>query len=368
MPNITAVGAVVSPILLPFSADGPVLLSITLTTESADPRASTALTVVRTVMEFEENVPRPECRDIQPWDLVRPILLSGRVPCIYDASTQKYWLFTIEGALLLHETPRVVIPKKTARQLMYRMHNANEALVHLLNMPASSSGLITDSVILHHAIHDSITVKRSSSSSRFFKFWEDKSVRPTAGIVNLSSRYLLHLRPSFNDLASHKCATLYHCGNNVIYCSTCTAYRLPTAVSNGSIETGPPLLIGRLILPADIAQSIYGRCLQPGSKQLDFNHAYRLLSECFHQPTITSIDIPPAWMVANMLRDSLFISRGYGYPSRGQNWINYFNITDQQMVSVSSISSSSNNVSTGVAVVGTGASVGLNVASILLNP
>ncbi|KAL2866193.1 uncharacterized protein BJX67DRAFT_355957 [Aspergillus lucknowensis] len=369
MPTVSAVGAVASPILLPLSASGPVMLNLTFSTDSPDPRASTALTVIPTVMEFDKDAKRPECRQIQPWDLACPIPLSGKIPCIYDAATQQYWLFTIEGALLLHETPKVVIPKKTARQLIYRMQKPREALVNLLNIPASASNLIPDSVILHHALHDSITVKRSSSTSPFIRFWEDKTVLVSSSYVSPSPSYLLHLRPTFDDLAPHKCNSLYHCGNNIIYCSSCTAYRLPTGVSSGSIETGPPILIGRLAVRPDIAQSIYARCLQrdSSSKKLDIDRAYEVLSQCFYHPTITSIDIPRAWMVANLLRDSLFVL--VGYPPRRQNWISHFNISDPQVVSTAGgVNSTWNNIGTGVAIAGTGASVGLNVASVLLAP
>ncbi|KAL2864980.1 uncharacterized protein BJX67DRAFT_359544 [Aspergillus lucknowensis] len=364
MPSITAVGAVASPILLPLSASGPVMLNITFSTDSPDPRASTALTVVPAVMEFEKGAKQPECRQIQPWDLARPIPLGGKMPGIYDASTRQYWLFTIEGALLLHETPKVTISKNRARQLLNGWpQNAHEALVKVLNIPASSSSLIPDSVILHHAIHDSIMVRRSSSMSTFLRFWEEKYIQPSSKI---HPSYLVHLRPAFDGLASHKCDSLYHCGNNIIYCSSCTAYRLPAGVSNGSIETGPPMLIGQLAVFPNIARAIYARCLQPGSNQIEIDRAYEVFSRCFYRSTVTAIKIPPAWMVANLLRDSLFVTTGS--PNLRQNWMTYFNISHPQIVSAAAVNSTWNNIATGVAIAETGVSVGLNVASVVLAP
>ncbi|KAI9373537.1 hypothetical protein BJX61DRAFT_502513 [Aspergillus egyptiacus] len=358
LPNITTPGAVAAPILLPLSPGVPTLLNMSFATDSTDPRASTALAIVPTVMEFEKDAPRPECYPIHPWDLARPVPLSSRIPCFYDISTQQYWLFTIEGALLLHKTPRATISKKTAHQAIQKMDQAHDVLVNILNMPASSySAILPDSVILHHAIYDSITVMRSHMNSSFIKFWEDKRVLLSSSMYSSPNRsYLVQLRPTFDGLASHKCLSLYHCGNNIIYCPGCTAYRLPAAISNGSLETGPPVLIGRLTLHPGLAQALYGQCLEHDTKQINVNRAYDLLSQCFRRTTITSIDIPRAWMVTHLLRDSLFVSTGY--PTQAQNFVTFFK---------TGVISGSEDAAAGVAVAEVGATFGLNAVSALLN-
>ncbi|KAJ0414719.1 hypothetical protein BJY00DRAFT_318557 [Aspergillus carlsbadensis] len=387
MPQIRAMGSVASPIVLPISAAGPVPLNITLASDNTSPKASSALSVIPIVMDIEEGATRPEFRDIQPWDLKEPVAVYSnrdgkQLPVFYDAATQAYYLFTIEGAALLHKTPKLTIKKKQARQVLdqvaygfYRISETEmvENIMKSLDLPLSSSPLVDSVAVWRNAMHDSLTVTRNSRPSTFFQFWEDKHVR-TASSLSPGDRWLCYLRPSLGGLAGHKCDALWHCGNNIIYCSKCTSYRFPstsptTGDTNGGdniLTFGQPIPVGRVTLPTDIARGILNRCLRPDKKNLNTARAYQILSQIFHRPTIDSIPIPQAYMVSNLLRDSLFVRAGPFSGAAAENWADAFDVGGERAQQGMGGLGVAGGVAAGAAVVGAGAMVGLKIAEVVM--
>jgi hypothetical protein len=149
------------------SATGPVPLNVTVASDSASPKASSAFTLIPAVMEVEKDGTPPDFKPIQPWDLAHPIPVysetsSKKLPCFYDASTQEYWLFTIEGAVLLHKTPKVVLKKRHAVQVLGRLSSpfryAETEILQQLGLPRSQSPLIANRAFLENSLHDSVTV------------------------------------------------------------------------------------------------------------------------------------------------------------------------------------------------------------------
>ncbi|KAL3447522.1 hypothetical protein BJX65DRAFT_307935 [Aspergillus insuetus] len=166
------------------SETGPVPLNVTLASDSTSPKASSAFILIPAVMEAEKNGTPPDLKPIQPWDLAHPSPVysetsSKKLPCFYDASLQEYWLFTIEGAFLLHKTPKVVLKKRHAVHVLGRLSSpfryAETEILQQLGHPRSQSPLIANRTVLENPIHDSVTVLRNSGSSSFFDYWESKS-------------------------------------------------------------------------------------------------------------------------------------------------------------------------------------------------
>lgn len=223
-PQIRAAGTVASPILLPISPTGPVPLNIVLASDNPSPKASSALSVLPIVMEVEEGASRPEFTNIQPWDLKHPVAVYSnrdgkQLPVFYDATTQEYYLFTIEGAVLLHKTPKLTIKKNQARQgldqVAFGFHRVTETkmaekIMKSIDLPLSSSPLVDSIAVWRNAMHDSITVTRNSRPTTFFQFWEDKRVRYSKPL-SPSDRWMNYLRPALDGLAGHKCDALWHC-------------------------------------------------------------------------------------------------------------------------------------------------------------
>ncbi|KAL4744417.1 hypothetical protein BDW72DRAFT_91365 [Aspergillus terricola var. indicus] len=388
MPQIHAMGSVASPILLPISATGPVPLNHTLASANPSPKASSAFSVIPIAMDVEEGAPRPEFRDIQPWDLKHPVAVYSnrdgkQLPVFYDAATQEYYLFTIEGAVLLHKTAPLTIKKKQARQVLGRISYPHfgrftgtelvERIMESIGLPLSSSPLVDSVSVLRNAMHDSLTVTRNSRPTTFFRFWEDKDARES-GTWGSSDRWMMYLRPSLDGLVGHKCDALWHCGNNVIYCSNCTSYRLPSTSptagdadrNDNTLTFAQPLPVGRVTMVAAIARRILDRCLRPDKKSLNIPHAYQVLSQIFHKPTIDSIPIPQAYMVSNLLRDSLFVGAGTFPRAVTESWADCFGVGGEhsQQGTGGGLGVAA-GVAAGTAVVGTGAMVGLKIAEVI---
>jgi hypothetical protein len=64
-----------------------------------------------------------------------------------------------------------------------------------------------------------------------------------------------------------------------------------------------------------IARNISDGCLRPDKKSLNIPRAYQILSKIFHKSTIDSIPIPQAYMVLDLLRDSLFVGGAGMFPN-----------------------------------------------------
>lgn len=71
---------------------------------------------------------------------------------------------------------------------------------------------------------------------------------------------------------------------------------------------------------AHIARKIFDGCLRPDKKSLNVPRAYQILSKIFHKPIIDSISIPQAYMVSNLLRDSLFVGAGMFSKTAAESW------------------------------------------------
>ncbi|KAL3488708.1 hypothetical protein BJX62DRAFT_253069 [Aspergillus germanicus] len=324
------------------SATGPVPLNVTPASDSASPKASSAFTLIPAVMEAEKDGTPPDFKLIQPWNLAHSIPVysetsSKKLPCFYDASAQEYWLFTIEGAVLLHKTPEVVLKKRRAVQVLGRLSSpfrySETEILQQLGLPRSQSPLIANRTILENSLHDSVTVLRNSGASSFLDYWESKS-----------------------EIG----------GNNIIYCSKCTSYRFPTDTNTTDTLTfGPPIPIGRIAVSPNVARALFARCLQPKQKYFGNQRAYDVLSKCFHKPTFDSIPTPQSYMVANLPRDSLFVVVGHPRTvsmgqGRRENWTEHF--ADELGPQLGA----GGGIAAGAAIVGTGAAVGLGVSEVLL--
>ncbi|KAL2852600.1 hypothetical protein BJX68DRAFT_54318 [Aspergillus pseudodeflectus] len=337
---------------------------------------STALAYTPATLTIQPGTQPPELRSIYPWDLKTPIPLSDTLPVFYDASTAEYFLFTNQGAWLLYKTPRVTIPKKQARKFLDNFPSRDDVAAVIgaeLKIPKCESGMLTDRLILYHAVHDSILVSRVKKDTSLFRFCEDKAIRTVSGRgTTFGNVYLQYIRPEFENIVPHTCQELYNCGNNVIYCGTCTAYRTATGVVNNTIQCSVPRMLGRVTVPINVARNLLTQCLEPGTTKLDFSRAYPVLGQCFNMFTISTIPAPPANMVINMLRDSLFVEIPYQGKGDGRcqrlNWANFFSISDQPQNDNGPISGSqaTGNAAAGAKVVGAGVAVGLGIASLLL--
>jgi hypothetical protein len=122
-------------------------------------------------MEAEKDGMPPDFKPIQPWDLAHPIPVysetsSKKLPCFYDASTQDYWLFTIEGAALLHKTPKA--EEETcgpgSRKVVLAFPVCRDRDPAAAWPPRSQSPLIANRTILENSLHDSVTVLRNSGA------------------------------------------------------------------------------------------------------------------------------------------------------------------------------------------------------------
>ncbi|KAL4762195.1 uncharacterized protein BDW70DRAFT_167330 [Aspergillus foveolatus] len=352
MPHIRAMGSVASPILLPISATGPVPLSLTLASDNPSPNDLSAFSVIPISMDVEEGASRPELRDIQPWDLKHPVA-----------------------------TPTLTIKKKQARQVLGRISYSHfgrftetelvERIMKDIDLPFSSSPLVDSVSVLRNAMHDSIIVMRNSRPTTFFRFWEDKNVRESRTWG--SDRWLMYLRPSLDGLVGHRCDALWQCGNNVIYCSKCTSYRLPSSSTTGgdadktdsTLTFGQPIPVGRVTMVAHIARKIFDGCLRPDKKSLNIPRAYQILSKIFHKPTIDSIPMPQAYMVSNLLRDSLFVGAGMFPKAAAESWADCFDVGEHSQQRMSGVTKAAVGVAAGTAVVGTGAMVGLKIPEVV---
>jgi hypothetical protein len=147
--------------------------------------------------------------------LKTPIPLSDTLPVFYDASTAEYFLFTNQGAWLLYKTPRVTIPKKQARKFLDNFPSRDDVAAVIgaeLKIPKCESGMLTDRLILYHAVHDSILVSRVKKDTSLFRFCEDKAIRTVSGRgTTFGNVYLQYIRPEFENIVPHTCQELYNC-------------------------------------------------------------------------------------------------------------------------------------------------------------
>ncbi|KAL3434778.1 hypothetical protein BDV09DRAFT_204523 [Aspergillus tetrazonus] len=368
MPQIRAVGSVASPILLPISGTGPVPLSLTLASDNASPNASSAFSVIPISMDVEEGAPQPEFRNIQPWDLKHPVAVyanrDGRqLPVFYDAATQEYYLFTIEGAVLLHKTPTLTIKKEQARQVLGRI-------------TYSHFGRFTETELVERIMKD---IDLPFSSSPLVDSVSDKDVRESGTWG--SDRWLTYLRPSLDGLVGHRCDALWHCTSTLLYSissgimsSTAPNHLLPFTLhlsyiwgrrkTDNTLTFGQPIPVGRVTIVAHIARKIFDGCLRPDKKSLNIPRAYQILSKIFHKPTIDSIPIPQAYMVSNLLRDSLLVGAGMFPKTAAESWADCFDGEHSQH-GMSGMTKAAVGVAAGTAVVGTGAMVGLKIAEVV---
>ncbi|KAL5333330.1 hypothetical protein BJX70DRAFT_69597 [Aspergillus crustosus] len=279
---------------------------------------STALTYIPTTILSDPLSTPPTYQNIHPWDLPPPVIpLTSPYPIYYSAATQEYHLFTTHGALLIHKTSPITIPKKQARTFLYDFPHRSEAVSifienkfgHLgFQLPGSDTALIPDIVVIYHAIHDSVFVKRRSGDTSLFQYCVDKWLAaPNVGVLSLDV-YVQLMRPGFGHVLDHVCESLYYCGNT-LYCPTCTTYRSPLSITK-TITTTPPIILGRVTLPIPVARSILAQCFVPGSMKLDMHRAYLALGKCFNMRNLAKIDVPEAEMVGNLLRSCLFVDVG----------------------------------------------------------
>ncbi|KAL4886606.1 hypothetical protein BJY04DRAFT_213365 [Aspergillus karnatakaensis] len=300
-------------------------------TSPTTPPTSSALAYIPATLP---DTPDTTLLQIHPWDLVSPIPLTNTCPIFYDAATRKYYLFTAEGAQLLHHTPRVTIKKRTARKVLRNLAengHSNDAVCALgteLNIPKSTSPFLSDCDIIYHAVHDSIVVKRRSGDTGFFKFCVDKAVRdggrkynkPNPAGLGLAfpldrgiNLYTSFLRPGFGCVLKCTCEEVYYYGRTV-YCPSCTSYRTPLCMNLTSLTPKAPQVLGKITMPIPLAEKIFSSCLEPGTTlsttappTLSIPETYATLSTCFNMQDLSTIPVQPSELVSNLLRDCLFV-------------------------------------------------------------
>ncbi|KAF9882867.1 hypothetical protein FE257_004953 [Aspergillus nanangensis] len=353
--------------LLPLNGTGPTPLNITpnngINSNSNSNNSSSAFISPAPFTPKDPANP-PTFHPLKPEDLQQPIPLSARLPCVYDAATQEYWIFTTDGALLIHKTPLITVSKKEARKLLANFPLRDKALATIaaqFHIPKSSDpGFIPDEMIVYHAMHDSIIVQRVQKSTSLFEFFVDKKVIPPTERV-IQSAYFGWLRPRFEMMRGHQC------GNNVIYCSDCTAYHIPNTTNtteSNTITFGQKLLIGRVTMPAKVATGLMAQCLQPMTSLLDWPRAYSVLACCFPMSPFVWVPIPQSYLLMNLLRDSLLVEN----QGQVENWVTFFHMSNQVPAPGAGpgADSRAQNAATGAKLVGAGVSLGLGIASLLL--
>ncbi|KAL4879368.1 hypothetical protein BJY04DRAFT_220220 [Aspergillus karnatakaensis] len=217
------------------------------------PRASTALAHVLAALNIEPGAKHPEICAVQAWDLGRPIPLSDAIPMFYDASTAEYFLFTDKGALVIYKTPRFEITKKRARQIVSVFpdsSNAVDVIGREFNFPKSNNPLLPDRVIVWHAVHDSIIVKRNSRPTGLFEFAFDKTFWWLSHQGGISTGLfpkvsLQYVRPTFDHIVPHICSGLHQFPKELTVDVATNGYRFICA---------PPKVVGRVTLASTTAQ------------------------------------------------------------------------------------------------------------------
>ncbi|KAL2847381.1 hypothetical protein BJX68DRAFT_268248 [Aspergillus pseudodeflectus] len=286
-------------------------------------------------------------RDIQPWDLQSPLPVSDCQPLFYDAATQEYYLFTCEGALLLHKTQPIMLTKRKARKFMYDWPQGNDAVQVLgkkLKVPKSSSPLISCKMIIYHAVHDSVIVKRNSGNTGLFRFCVDKVVKVANPGFLMKDVYTQFVRPEFGCVLKCTCPQVYYYGRTV-YCPTCTSYRTPLCINLNNLTPKAPRVVGKLTMPIPIARIILHECAEPGTTKLSIPLAYKALVRCFSMHNVSKIPLKEEELVGNLLRDCLFVETESGRSSssakKGKDkvqpethkvcWATFFNIPDREI-------------------------------------
>ncbi|KAL3486797.1 hypothetical protein BJX62DRAFT_241671 [Aspergillus germanicus] len=287
-------------------------------------------------------------RDIQPWDLKSPLPVSDCQPLFYDAATQEYYLFTCEGALLLHKTQPIILTKRKARKFMYDWPQGNDAVQVLgkkLKVPKSSSPLISCKMVIYHAVHDSVIVKRNSGNTGLFRFCVDKVVKVANPGFLMKDVYTQFVRPDFGCVLSCTCPQVYYYGRTV-YCPACTSYRTPLCINLNNLTPKAPRVVGKLTMPIPIARIILHECVQPGTTNISIPRAYKALTRCFNMHDVSKIPLKEEELVGNLLRDCLFVETESGRSSSSGKsgkkanvqpemhkvcWATYFNIPDSEI-------------------------------------
>ncbi|KAL3451542.1 hypothetical protein BJX65DRAFT_304133 [Aspergillus insuetus] len=287
-------------------------------------------------------------RDIQPWDLKSPLPVSDCQPLFYDAATQEYYLFTCEGALLLHKTQPIVLTKRKARKFMYDWPQGNDAVQVLgknLKVPKSSSPLISCKMVIYHAVQDSVIVKRNSGNTGLFRFCVDKVVKVANPGFLMKDVYTQFVRPDFGCVLSCTCPQVYYYGRTV-YCPACTSYRTPLCINLNNLTPKAPRVVGKLTMPIPIARIIVHECVEPGTTSISIPRAYKALTRCFNMHDISKIPLKEDELVGNLLRDCLFVETESGRSSSSGKsgkkanvqpemhkvcWATYFNIPDNEI-------------------------------------
>ncbi|KAL4875627.1 hypothetical protein BJY04DRAFT_201480 [Aspergillus karnatakaensis] len=145
---------------------------------------------------------------------------------------------------------------------------------------------------------------------------------------------------------------------DIIYCRACPSYRTALPVSSSpttsepqidpatcltkhTVTTTAPRFLGRIIMPIIVSRHLLAKCLEPGTTNFNIARAYKVLGECFNMLDLRSIKVPQADMVANLVRDSLFVDVSAGIGGQGTqrvdgarqiaSWGRFFNISESDV-------------------------------------
>lgn len=224
--------------------------------------------------------------------------------------------------------------------------------------PPSSHPILSPQMLLYHALHDGIIVRRDKTDTGIAQFAVDKLSMP---FVRTLPTALPLLRPEFtpsvmsglvaeDDAAACQCdaAQLEHYGPaGVVYCPGCTTVRqaetvlLRSVASDGKTPVEMPVtksyrtvcVVGRLTFRKPVADALANFYCADLEKSGRFVVAgtFRCCEMLFHLAPLGEVvktGVPPEMVLGWVMRDSLFVRR---FDDKVVNWAEYYKINDDSL-------------------------------------
>lgn len=308
----------------------------------------------------------------------RPIVYntsSGSL--VYDVETQKYWIRLDPAQMLLiaqqqaqeaakanpgqsqppvaapteakwfciHTTPKTVVSKEAARSFL----KAHPTFAQMLEqapklwpttLAPSPHGILTPTVVLYNALHDSLVVRRDKADSGLAAFAWDKVSSP---YVKTVPPLLNLLRPEFT--AGCGCGQLQTYGGAVVYCAACTTWRAPITVqlapqlgtdaATGKQAVVTPTatvgyrtlaVVGRLTFDKYVGEFMARTyCADAKTGKFAVDNTLALAEALFHLAGLRDVPVPRDVLLGHLLRDSLFVRR---IDDKVVSWADHFKVRE----------------------------------------